>query len=188
MKSFHRIFLATVVVMGPFMSLQAAKSTNAPADDGSNPVFATPHCDVNAAVGALAERLGSQPQPAHDGYVPWPDIFGHWLNTERDVYLTIYAQERENSKFTVLNVVLRSVCDDRVLARGAKVITDDDWGRSFLTVRLRNYGLLGDRLVASVRVPSPETDKNTLEVKIHSLPEQDSGEVRLMDWFYSWKF
>ena len=155
-------------------------------------LFPKASCVVTEKLPDLKDHFIRNPLQQYGGDLPWPGIRGIWLNADRDLYITVVLKQTEDSKLAIATVTFRSVCTNRILAQGAKVITATDWQNRFLTVRLRNYALLGTRLQASIRV-SPTSNLDLLEVKVQQNDATASKigpttQSTTRDWFMSSKF
>jgi len=168
-------FAAVLAISGFAPKAQAATSSP----------FPQASCPVKEAIPSLKSRISDMPSTSWDGDLPWPDVLGIWLNPSRDLYMIVYVREITGSPYGIARVFLKSVCTDEIMAEGSRIITEADFKRPYLTVRLRNYQLVGSRLTASIRVPSPK-NKRFLEVKIHqqgTAATCENEEKGLRDWF-----
>jgi hypothetical protein len=128
-------------------------------------VFPKPQCDTSLASDSLKERFQRNPLPSFDGNLPWPGVYGAWLNQNRGVWIQVKARQLSNEA-TQLIVELRSLCTNRVLASGTRLLNETDWKRPSLSMRLKdNREVSAEDLTVTLR-PREIGENQLLEVRM----------------------
>lgn len=147
-------------------------------------VFPAPTCNASQAIEHLKLRIDKDPVPTGDGYFPWSGALGWWVSASRGAYLQVTSEELTGSDYGVARVVIRSICDDSVLAMGTKVIYDTDWDATYMVVALRNYKLAVNKrahLVAAFEVQ--DAKKQACQLSLQMLEVDEMGGVTSKDYF-----
>jgi hypothetical protein len=113
-----------------------------------------------------------------DTVVPWPDIYGTWINKTRDLNITVSTYKTRSDRLWV-EVEFRSLCTGQLLARGTRFVDERDSERDYLRLTVRNYTSGENPLIVTIREPK-QPNKLSLEVKIHG---QRGASIHLLDWF-----
>lgn len=169
-----KILIGAVLGLSSLMPLgaQAQCSRQLSTTNLENSLFPAATCNTSQAIPLLRQRLdGKNLQTQWDGDLPWPDVLGVWTRPDRDAYVVVGATDTPSGKWGRVKVTIKSICSDKTLAQGSRIITDSDWGREYLVVNLRNYSLNGSRLSAIVKSPKQPmctvvTGQQTLEVRV----------------------
>jgi len=177
---------STLVVFFSLAGVQNAQAEKIRAQSTNNvalALFPEASCNVKQMLPVLRQRLdGKYLETKFDGDFPWPEVLGIWTRPDRDAYTVVGATEIPGAKWAKINVTIRSICTDKILAQGTRIITDSDWTKEYLVVRLRNYSLNGNRLTAVVKNPQEEqcfeTNTKKLDVRMVQESYDENGILR----------
>jgi len=149
-----------------FMMVFVSAAHSAPANE-KDKVFPKPNCNTELAAESLKERFQKDPMPSFDGNLPWPGVYGAWLNQGRGIWIRVHARQLNNDS-TQMFVEIKSVCSNRLLASGNRLLNETDWKRASLNMRLKdNRAINGEDLSVTLRT--------------RQIGENPILEVRLMD-------
>jgi len=135
-------------------------------------LFEAPTCNVEIAVGHLEKSLGSGAYHPLETVMPWPDVFGSWINKDRGVHIRIQHLKGVNDE-PYVRVEIRSICQEKLIASGIHWITKADFQKPFLVIDAKNF--LNDNGNFTLKIFPP---KKHQEIKNISLEIYQGRDMR----------
>jgi len=119
-------------------------------------LFPVPACEVRHDRETLATQVRGEYRPTGDGSIPWLSLVGTWVDEKRGIIVQFQTEPFSNNKFGIARITLKNLCTLQVIAKGARLVTEEDLDAEVFEASFGFYGYLRHSQISILLDMNPE--------------------------------